>query len=68
MPINKGFRGVQNKPYNNGLPVVAPCCPGCGQTYRQIKIGFNKSGSRKYKCQLCGKRYTPQGRGVYEAE
>jgi transposase len=35
-------------------------CPRCEATERQVKSGFNESGSQRYKCQLCSKRYTPQ--------
>lgn len=62
-----GFRGIQNKRFNNGLPVIAPSCPACGQTERQIRIGHLASGSQRYKCQKCGKQYTPKSRGIYEA-
>ena len=40
-------------------------CPRCQATERQVKSGFHDSGSQRFKCQLCGKRYapdpTPQG-------
>lgn len=35
-------------------------CPKCGATERQVKSGFNESGSQRRKCQLCAKRYTPE--------
>jgi transposase-like protein len=35
-------------------------CPQCSATAKQHKIGFNKSGSQKYRCRVCGKTYTPQ--------
>jgi rubredoxin len=58
-----GFRGIQNKPYNDGLPVAAPSCPECGADDRQIKIGHHASGSQRYKCRKCGKQYTPKSSG-----
>ncbi|MDR0936405.1 MAG: hypothetical protein LBM98_07000, partial [Oscillospiraceae bacterium] len=30
----------------------------CGGTEKQHKQGFNQSGTQRYKCQLCGKKYT----------
>ena len=35
-------------------------CPTCGATEGQVKSGFNESESQRRKCQLCGKRYTPE--------
>lgn len=35
-------------------------CPHCHQTQHQIKIGFTRSGSQRYRCQHCGHRYTPE--------
>lgn len=34
-------------------------CPKCEQTERQVKSGRTGTGSQRYKCQLCGYRYTP---------
>ena len=34
-------------------------CPKCGEKTRQIKNGYNRSGSQRYKCRCCGKKYTP---------
>ena len=34
-------------------------CPYCQRTERQVKAGRNGSGSQRYKCQVCQRRYTP---------
>jgi transposase-like protein len=34
-------------------------CPRCGSTGRQVRAGCNPSGSRRWVCQACGFRYTP---------
>jgi transposase-like protein len=40
-------------------------CPHCGRTERQLKIGRNSSGSQRYLCVWCQRKYTahrmPQG-------
>jgi len=35
-------------------------CPRCGAREKQYKVGFNPSGSQKYRCYVCGKNYTPE--------
>lgn len=35
-------------------------CPNCQSEEKQGKSGFNRSGSQRWKCQACGKRYTPE--------
>lgn len=35
-------------------------CPSCGASERQVKNGRNPSGSQRYKCQACGRIYTPE--------
>jgi transposase-like protein len=35
-------------------------CPSCKITVNQVKAGKNASGSQRYRCKVCGKRYTPQ--------
>jgi transposase-like protein len=35
-------------------------CPYCHATKRQIKAGKNDSGSQRYWCRLCNRRYTPE--------
>lgn len=34
-------------------------CPNCQSTERQIKNGQTGSGSQRYWCQGCGRKYTP---------
>ncbi len=34
-------------------------CPRCQQTAKQHKIGRNPSGSQRYRCGYCSKKYTP---------
>jgi len=35
-------------------------CPHCHRTDRQIKNGFNPSGSQRRRCQHCQRTYTPE--------
>jgi len=35
-------------------------CPYCQRSERQVKVGFNDSGSQRYFCQWCGRNYTPE--------
>jgi transposase-like protein len=35
-------------------------CPSCQANKKQCKVGFNQSGSQKYRCYECGKNYTPE--------
>jgi transposase-like protein len=44
-------------------------CPSCQSTARQVKNGQTASGSQRYWCRGCGRKYTPaaKGRG-YPAE
>jgi transposase len=35
-------------------------CPYCQTSGEQIKIGFNGSGSQRYRCKGCGRKYTPE--------
>ena len=37
-------------------------CPHCQQARNQYKIGFNASGSQRYKCKDCNRKYTPEPR------
>ena len=37
-------------------------CPKCGATKQQIKNGYNKSGTHRFKCKVCGARYTVEPR------
>lgn len=34
-------------------------CPKCAEKTRQSRSGFNRSGSQRYQCRHCGKKYTP---------
>jgi transposase-like protein len=44
-------------------------CPSCQATTKQCKVGFNQSGSQKYRCYECGKNYTPEpNRNGYSSE
>ena len=35
-------------------------CPHCQSAERQVKSGFNRTGSRRLQCQLCRRQYTPE--------
>lgn len=35
-------------------------CPSCENETKQHKIGFTQSGSQRYKCEHCNRRYTPE--------
>jgi transposase-like protein len=35
-------------------------CPYCHAQERQVKNGTNASGSQRWKCQVCGRKYTPE--------
>jgi transposase-like protein len=37
-------------------------CPYCQATSYQAKNGLTEAGSQRYKCQLCGRKYTPAPR------
>lgn len=32
-------------------------CPKCGRIEHQIKVGYNDSGTQRYKCKICEIRY-----------
>ena len=34
-------------------------CPYCYASKQQIRSGFNRSGSQRYQCKRCQRRYTP---------
>lgn len=34
-------------------------CPHCQNESKQVKVGFNSSGSQRYLCQICKRKYTP---------
>ena len=35
-------------------------CPHCGKTDLVVRFGFNRCGTRKYRCKACVKVFTPQ--------
>ena len=35
-------------------------CPRCHTTGQQNKDGFTAQGSQRYRCKICGTRYTPE--------
>jgi len=40
-------------------------CPYCQSSEKQVKAGKNKSGSQKYLCKRCERRYTPEPSQMY---
>jgi transposase-like protein len=34
-------------------------CPHCQSAEKQVKAGYQATGSQRYKCGLCKRRYTP---------
>jgi len=34
-------------------------CPHCHHRDRQLKVGWNPSGSQRYQCAFCRRQYTP---------
>lgn len=39
--------------------LMDPTCPKCYESARQVRDGRTTSGSQRYRCRLCGCRYTP---------
>ena len=35
-------------------------CPHCQSEEKQVKVGFNPSGSQRYLCRHCQRKYTPK--------
>lgn len=35
-------------------------CLNCGAEEKQWKLGFNRSGTQRYVCGCCGRKYTPE--------
>jgi transposase-like protein len=35
-------------------------CPYCHSTERQVKSGFNRTGSQRLQCRSCRRQYTPR--------
>src|SRR5687767_9913772 len=44
-------------------------CPHCQRSEQQVKVGYNPSGSQRYLCRACRRKYTPEptARGYSEA-
>lgn len=36
-----------------------PLCPYCGATKRQLVAGINPSGTQRFRCESCGRTFTP---------
>ena len=44
-------------------------CPTCKSEEEQIKIGYTRSGTQRFKCKVCGKTYTLEPkRHAYDEE
>lgn len=44
-------------------------CPHCGRVDGQLKVGRNTSGSQRYLCKSCRRKYTPAPQPIgYAAE
>ena len=39
-------------------PEAGKQCPSCGQIENQVKMGYNRSGTQRCRCKVCGTRYT----------
>lgn len=35
-------------------------CPYCAAHERQVRAGFNRTGSQRFQCQTCRRQYTPE--------
>jgi transposase-like protein len=35
-------------------------CPHCQIEVQQVKVGRNPSGSQRYRCNVCNRKYTPE--------
>lgn len=35
-------------------------CPHCQREDQQVKVGRNPSGSQRYRCKVCNRKYTPE--------
>jgi len=40
--------------------VKKTACPHCGAIERQMKSGYNRSGTQRYLCGKCNYKYTPE--------
>jgi transposase len=47
---------------------MSQTCPYCQDSSRQVKAGRNASGSQRYKCQVCQRKYTPEPNAMGYAE
>jgi len=58
--INKvGIQSSDTNDFNkSSMENIEKKCPTCGATVKQHKQGFNKSGTQRCKCQICGRKYT----------
>ena len=50
------------------METIEKRCPKCSSIEKQHKQGMNRCGTQRYKCMICGKKYTPnpQSRGYTE--
>ena len=53
------FAGV-SKPKTKITMDVMKTCPYCQASTKQVKSGFNPSGSQRYLCKHCDRIYTPK--------
>ena len=44
----------------NEIKTAEKKCPACQAVSRQMKKGFNRSGTQRYLCGKCGATYTPE--------
>lgn len=43
-----------------GIIEFMSTCPHCHRADQQVKVGLNPSGSQRYKCKVCDRKYTPE--------
>lgn len=53
------YRGVSKSP-DIGIIEGMSTCPHCQLEDQQVKAGVNPSGSQRYKCKVCDRRYTAE--------
>jgi transposase-like protein len=77
-------KGQMEKPYSSQNKTIVPAfelgkkedvctraisqCPFCKTQEKQIKVGKNGSGSQRYQCKICHRRYTPEPSRAYGHE
>jgi len=44
---------------DDGITLDMNQCPHCHSAERQVKSGFNRTGSQRLQCQTCRRQYTP---------